>query len=167
VVETTLQTSEESVVIITLCGSARFESQFHSWNERLTLAGHTVFGLTSYPSVHGGKKDWYTEEQKKLLGAAHLRKIDASDVVLVLNVDGYVGDSTEREIRHAVANNKRVYVLTTSGVYGSDALDRLRTDGLDPSKIGVPICHHLGCDDPAKCDQPGRYKCGPCALCYE
>lgn len=54
-------------MIITLCGSARFEQDFHEWNERLTLAGHCVFSLAVFPSIKGGEKNWYTDEVKQTL----------------------------------------------------------------------------------------------------
>ena len=62
-------------MIITLCGSARFEAWYHMWNEALSLAGHRVFGLASYPSMHEGEKSWYTPEQKVTLDMVHKQKI--------------------------------------------------------------------------------------------
>lgn len=109
-------------MIITLCGSARFEEQFVRANKNLTLAGHVVFGLSVYPSQMEGKKDWYTQEEKGKLDAAHLRKIDASDAIVVLNVEGYVGESTAGEINWAAVHGKRVYYLEPTKVRrrGSD-----------------------------------------------
>lgn len=56
-------------MIITLCGSNRFEELFKKWNIALTYAGHTVFTLTAYASDMGGKV-WYSDEEKKLLDDA-------------------------------------------------------------------------------------------------
>lgn len=97
-------------MIITLCGSARFEHEFHDWNKRLSLRGHVVIGLSRYPSQEGSK-DWYTPEQKVTLDLVHLRKINVADAVLVINVDGYVGDSTRREIEWARMCGKDVYFM--------------------------------------------------------
>lgn len=52
-----------------------------------------------------------TPEQKVALDDLHLRKIDLSDRIIVLNVDGYIGDSTRREIAYALATGKRVSFL--------------------------------------------------------
>jgi hypothetical protein len=101
-------------MIITLCGSARFESHFHLWNKLLTLGGHTVFSLAAYPSIESGK-DWYDESTKKLLDAAHFRKIDASEGILVLNRLAYIGDSTLREIMYARRTGKTLYFLESWG----------------------------------------------------
>ena len=97
-------------MIVTLCGSARFEELFHEYNERLTLAGHTVFSLAVFPS-YKGKKDWYTGEQKRLLDRAHKQKIDLSDAVVILDKGHYVGSSTLNEEAHALINGKDMYYL--------------------------------------------------------
>ena len=104
-------------MIITLCGSARFEAWFHMWNEALTLVGHCVFGLGSYPSMHpnDGGKDWYTPDQKRALDKVHFDKIDASDGVLFLNVFAYMGESTLRELDRANKLKKEVYFLESWG----------------------------------------------------
>jgi hypothetical protein len=94
-------------MIITLCGSARFESWFHLWNKVLSLAGHAVFALGAYPSMNSGGKDWYTSAQKEVLDAVHLDKIAASEAVLVLNPFAYIGESTLREIDFAMTQRKQ------------------------------------------------------------
>lgn len=102
-------------MIITLCGSARFEAWFHMWNEALSLAGHAVFGLASYPSAHKGEKDWYNEEEKVALDDAHIDKIDVSQAVLILNVFAYMGESTLREYKYARKEQKKIYFLEAWG----------------------------------------------------
>lgn len=98
-------------MIITLCGSARFEAAFHHWNEVLTLQGHTVFSLSVFPSTKG-KKNWYDTATKIKLDAAHKRKIVASDAIFVIT-NGinskdrpYIGTSTKSEIDFARQENK-------------------------------------------------------------
>lgn len=100
-------------MVITLCGSARFEDAWHFWNERLTLDGHTVFSLSVFPS-RKGHKDWYDAATKAALDAAHIRKIDASDAIFVVcgevGTSGrYLGESTTREIAHAEHAGKSIY----------------------------------------------------------
>ena len=79
---------------LTLCGSAKFEKRFHEWNEKLTLAGHVVYSLGIYPSSKGGDKNWYSDDQKRMLDQVHFAKIDNSDGIVVLDQDGYFGQST-------------------------------------------------------------------------
>ena len=49
-----------------------------------------------------------TPEQKAVLNALHLRKIDLADRVLIVNPGGYIGDSTRREIAYAEAAGKPI-----------------------------------------------------------
>jgi len=102
-------------MILTLCGSARFEPWFHIWNEILTLSGHTVFGLAVYPSVKGGEKNWYTDAEKARLDRAHLDKIRNSNGVLILNPFAYIGESTLNEIAFAREQGKLLYALESWG----------------------------------------------------
>jgi hypothetical protein len=102
-------------MIITLCGSARFEPWFHAWNEALSLSGHVVFGLASYPSLHDGEKNWYTPEEKQVLDAVHRGKIDTSHAVVFLNVMAYIGESTLNEFAYAKAQKKQILFLESWG----------------------------------------------------
>jgi len=95
-------------MILTLCGSARFESAWHEANKQLGLAGHICFSLMTFPSIEGGKS-WYTPEQKWALDLAHLAKIEESAGVVMLNIDHYLGESSLRELQWARLRGKRVY----------------------------------------------------------
>jgi hypothetical protein len=46
-----------------------------------------------------------------MLDELHLRKIDLADEALILNVGGYVGDSTAREIQYARLRGKQIRYL--------------------------------------------------------
>ncbi len=70
-------------------------------NRELTFAGVIVVA----PSEADESP---TPEQKAVLDALHLRKIDLADRVLVVNPGGYVGESTRREIDYARAAGKPV-----------------------------------------------------------
>ena len=58
----------------------------------------------------------YTPEQlakvKIDLDVLHLAKIDMADRILVLDVDGYIGESTRREIAYAEMRRKEIVYLT-------------------------------------------------------
>jgi hypothetical protein len=87
--------------IVCICGSARFGDEIRAANRDLTLAGAIVV-------APGEAGEVITDEQKAMLGALHLRKIDLADRVLVVNPGGYIGESTSREIAHARATGKPV-----------------------------------------------------------
>lgn len=93
-----------SPTIVCLCGSTRFRDAFLEANERETYAGRIV--LTIGMTVHG---DWTpTREEKARLDVLHMAKIDLADEVLVLDVDGYIGESTEREVAYAEMRGKKI-----------------------------------------------------------
>jgi len=94
---------------LTLCGSARFEAQWHYWSEKLIMSGHTVYSLAVFPSSKGGEKNWYNDREKMLLDLVHLSKIEESDGIVVLNIDGYIGLSTRREIVWAEIRGKDIW----------------------------------------------------------
>jgi hypothetical protein len=86
----------DDYTVITLCGSMRFREEFERLDAELTLAGHVVLTPTALsPSTE------LTPEERARLGRVHLQKVGMADEVLVLNVGGYVGESTRREIEHA------------------------------------------------------------------
>lgn len=95
-------------MILTLCGSARFEPYWHEANKQLGLAGHICFALMTYPSIEGSKS-WYTDAQKWTLDLAHLAKIEESDGVVMLNIEGYLGESSLRELEWARMRNKMIF----------------------------------------------------------
>ena len=82
--------------VITLCGSMRFREEFERLDAELTLAGHVVLPPSALaPSTE------LTAEGRARLGRIHLQKVRMADEILVVNVGGYVGESTRREIEHA------------------------------------------------------------------
>lgn len=97
--------------IVCLCGSTRFYGAFQQANYAETMAGRIVLSVGFYPhsaAVAHGEGVGATSEQKVALDELHLDKIDLADEVLVLNVGGYVGDSTRREIQHARNTGKTI-----------------------------------------------------------
>lgn len=87
--------------IVCICGSMRFVEEMRGANRDLTLAGVIVVA----PEEVG---EPITDEQKSVLDALHLRKIDLADRVLVVNPGGYIGESTSREIAYARAAGKPI-----------------------------------------------------------
>ncbi len=102
--------------VVTLCGSTRFKDEFAAANLRETLAGRMVFSigcdLRTDHDIFGHLPPQEIEAIKKRLDTLHLCKIDASDEILVLDVGGYIGESTAREIAHAAATGKRIRYLS-------------------------------------------------------
>ena len=85
--------------VITLCGSTKFKDEFMAVQKKLTLDGNIVISLGLFG--HSGDNEVWAEETKKMLNDMHKRKIDMSDEIFIINVGGYVGDSTKSEIEYA------------------------------------------------------------------
>lgn len=103
--------------IVCLCGSTRFSQTFHEANLRETLAGKIVLSIgcdfkSDTDLLLAGT---LTNTDKERLDQLHLRKIDLSNEVLILNVGGYIGDSTMRELTYAKAQGKRIRFLEPGG----------------------------------------------------
>lgn len=92
---------------VALIGSARFEQDWIDANKELTLLGHVVYSLGAFPSQQSGK-NWYNDQQKVMLDMVHLRKVHESDAVVLLDRDGYVGESTFRELTYSYVFDKVV-----------------------------------------------------------
>ena len=101
--------------IVCLCGSTRFSQAFRDANLRETLAGKIVLSIgcdmRSDTQLFGHMPEKEITQIKKRLDELHLRKIDLADEVLVLNVSGYIGESTNNEIVYATSKGKYVRYL--------------------------------------------------------
>lgn len=91
--------------VITLCGSTKFKEQFLQTQKELTLQGNIVISVGLFGHADN---EQITRRQKKMLDDMHLRKIDLSDEIYVINVGGYIGESTTREIAYALSVGKEV-----------------------------------------------------------
>ena len=94
--------------IITICGSTKFKDECMSAAKLLELAGYAVFMVGSFMHKDNIK---FSDERKKMLDSLHRQKIEMSDAIYVLNVDGYIGESTTSEIELARKLGKEVVFL--------------------------------------------------------
>lgn len=84
--------------IVCLCGSTKFKDAFIENATFHTMAGRIVLTVTSFGHTDGTV---HTPNEKADLDELHKRKIDLADEVVVLNVGGYIGESTKSEIAYA------------------------------------------------------------------
>ena len=95
--------------VITLCGSTKFRDEFIAAQKKLTLEGNIVISVGLFG--HSGDDEVWSEETKIMLDDMHKRKIDMADEIFVINVGGYIGESTKSEIEYAIKSNKAVKYL--------------------------------------------------------
>ena len=102
--------------VITLCGSTKFKDEFLKTQKDLTLKGNIVisvglFGHSGDSEVWENMDEGTITKTKEMLDDMHKRKIDMSDEIFVINVNGYIGDSTKSEIEYAIKTGKKVNYL--------------------------------------------------------
>ena len=95
--------------VITLCGSTRFKDAFLETQKRLTLEGNIVISVGLFG--HAGDDEVWAPVTKEMLDDMHKRKIDMADAIYVINMGGYIGESTRSEIEYAIQHGKYVQYL--------------------------------------------------------
>ena len=95
--------------VITLCGSTRFKEQYLEAQKRLTLEGNIIISVGLFG--HSGDEETWAPGVKEMLDNMHKRKIDMADAIYVINVGGYIGESTRSEIEYAKTNGKKIMYL--------------------------------------------------------
>lgn len=112
--------------IVCLCGSTRFADEFTKHTLLRTMRGQVVLGIGVNLKDETLFADMPEEVQMKIkanLDRLHLEKIDLAHEVLIINKGGYIGESTRRELLHALKRGKSVtfteplvYFAPTEGV---------------------------------------------------
>ena len=92
-----------SMKVVTLCGSMRFIKQMQKIALELEVKkGYCVLAPICVETAQ------LTSSEKEILSEAHLRKIDISDAIYVVNIGGYIGESVLKEIGYAKKLNKQI-----------------------------------------------------------
>ena len=96
--------------IVCLCGSVRFREEFERATKEETCKGNIVLSVGYFPT-EAEKQEEFFLKHKPNLDQLHFRKIELADGVLILNVGGYIGESTANELAHARKLGKRIIFL--------------------------------------------------------
>ncbi len=94
--------------IITICGSLKFKDEMMKVAMQMELNENIVL-IPIFPM--SDDKIVLTEEESTILGKMHKEKIKLSDAIFVVNVNGYIGNSTKSEIEYAKTLNKEIMYL--------------------------------------------------------
>lgn len=106
-------------IIYCICGSTRFADLHAIMKWELEKDGKAICLMINYlPEWFAKQQGWigldhFGEQagRKAILDELHLRKIDLADRVFIINGDGYIGESTRKEIEYAKATNKPISYL--------------------------------------------------------
>ena len=88
----------------TICGSMRFEEEMRE----IAYDLETNKGLNILQCIYSKNTIVPTGQELAHLAASHYRKIDLSDGIYVVNIDGYIGESVEKEIAYAASQGKDI-----------------------------------------------------------
>ncbi len=94
--------------IITICGSLKFKDEMMIVAEKMALEGNCIL-TPIYPVLENYER---TDEQLMKLKEEHFKKIELSDTILVVNVNNYIGNSTNLEIEYAKKLGKKILYYT-------------------------------------------------------
>ncbi len=99
--------------IVTICGSMKFQKQMLEVAERLELEN----GYIVIQCIYSDKGRKLNLHDIQILSELHYKKIDISDAIYVVNIGGYIGQSTKSEIEYARSLNKEVIFWEPTGSY--------------------------------------------------
>jgi hypothetical protein len=101
--------------IVCLCGSTRFSEAFQKAQFDEIMAGNIVLtigcNMKSDTELFKNYSEQELTEIKTKLDELHKRKIDLANEVLILNVGGYIGESTKGELEYARQHRKTIRFL--------------------------------------------------------
>ena len=95
--------------VITVCGSYKYKNEMKEIMEKMALKGNCMLTPIELTKPN---KEAYTKEEASMIDKMHKEKIKLSDAILVVNVDGYIGNSTKSEIEYAKSLNKEILYYT-------------------------------------------------------
>ena len=118
---------DDRPAVVTLCGSSRFvqEMAVCAWlieRDQGAIAMSLHLLPTWYPNCPA---DHLAEHEgvADAMDALHLRKIDLSDEIFVVDRKGYIGSSTTNEIAYAERKGKRIRYYTRDPI--GDACEKM------------------------------------------
>lgn len=91
--------------IVTICGSMKFIDKMKEVATRLEIENKYIVIQCVYTN------DKLNEEEQQILSELHYKKINISDAIYVVNVNGYIGSSTIKEIQYAKTLGKEIMYL--------------------------------------------------------
>ena len=88
--------------VVTICGSMKYKQEMIELATELELEKEYVVIQCVYSNRN------YNEKELDILSQIHFKKIEMSDAIYVVNIDGYIGNSTQKEIAYAKKLNKEI-----------------------------------------------------------
>lgn len=93
---------------VTICGSMRFAEEM----QEIALDLEIHHNMNVLQCVYNTRKIDISDVGKDSLQRAHREKIDLSDAIYVIDIDGYIGESVKQEIAYSKEHGKEVIFHT-------------------------------------------------------
>ena len=103
--------------IITIIGSTRYINEMSLIGWEFEKQGHIVLNPRLLPPTYirksndDGRHAAESENVKEIIDKTYLHKVAMADEIFVVNINGYIGDSTRNELNHAIKLNKKIVWL--------------------------------------------------------
>ena len=91
---------------ITLCGSMKYEKEM----PLIAFCLETKHHYNVLQCVYNFGKEELTPAVRRALTEAHYKKIEMSDAIYVVDIQGYIGSSVKEEIAYAKEKGKEIIV---------------------------------------------------------
>jgi len=101
--------------IVCLCGSTKFKEAYEKVTMEESLKDNIVLSVGCF--TNNDKID-LNDTEKQRFDDLHKKKIDMADEIIILNVKGYIGESTKSDILYAKESGKLIRYLEDPDWYG-------------------------------------------------
>lgn len=89
---------------VTICGSMRYAEEM----KIIALELEIYHGFNVLQCMYNPQNIDISHAERDMLAKAHFKKIDLSDAIYVVDIDGYIGESVKMEIDYAKSNGKEI-----------------------------------------------------------
>ena len=94
----------QDIKVVTICGSMRYADEM----KKIAWDLEVKKGLSVIQCVYNVNNESCDDLNFDTLAKLHKKKIDISDAIYVVNIDGYIGSSAKGEIEYAISKGKEV-----------------------------------------------------------
>ena len=96
---------------VTICGSMKFEREM----QKISFVLEAKQGYNVLQCVYNTDNIEILPDDIRRLETAHFKKIEMSDAVYIVDIDGYIGEQVKKEIEYAKSIGKEIIYHSCSG----------------------------------------------------
>ena len=89
--------AEKNMKTVTICGSMKFEKEM----QNIAFDLETKHNMNILQCVYNIERKEISETERNSLSKAHYCKIELSDAIYVVDIQGYIGNSVSEEMKFA------------------------------------------------------------------